>query len=126
MTDQQSFTLPVHPTIVEVRYPSRRGRIGLRGSHAPLSWEHTQPPDEEDGDRHLFRIAIPAGELVELKLVRNEEEWAAGRNFTVHAGDDLHRFVYTGATHDAPSWQARIAVPLQILFPPEVRAPPAS
>ncbi len=42
------------------------------------------------------------------------------------AGVDLHRFVYTGATHDAPSWQARIAVPLQILFPQDGRAPSAT
>ena len=76
-------------TLVEVIYPPDRGTIGLRGNHAPLSWEHTQPPDEVSGDRSLFRIPVPPGEVLEIKLVRNEEEWAAGRNYGVHAGDHM-------------------------------------
>jgi enterochelin esterase-like enzyme len=82
--------LPAPPvTLVEVVYPPHRGKIGLRGSHAPLSWEHTQPPDEIEGDRSLFRVPLPPDEVLEIKLVRNEEEWAAGRNYGVHAGDHL-------------------------------------
>jgi predicted alpha/beta superfamily hydrolase len=87
-----STSLPPPPpaTFVEVIYPAGRGSIGLRGSHAPLSWEHTHSDAaERDGDRVVFRIEVPPGELLELKLVRNEEEWAAGRNYLVHAGDHL-------------------------------------
>jgi enterochelin esterase-like enzyme len=76
-------------TLVEVVYPSHRGKIGLRGSLPPLSWEHTQQPDQVDGDRSLFRISVPPRQVLEIKLVRNEEEWAAGRNYDVHAGDHL-------------------------------------
>jgi enterochelin esterase-like enzyme len=83
-------TEPTPPvTLVEVVYPSQRGKIGLRGSHPPLSWEETRAPDEIEGDRSLFRIPMPPGEVLEIKLVRNEEEWAAGRNYGVHAGDHL-------------------------------------
>lgn len=46
-------------------------------------------PDEVEGDHSLFRIPVTRGEVLELKLVRNEEEWAAGRNYGVHAGDHL-------------------------------------
>jgi enterochelin esterase-like enzyme len=88
-----STSLPPPPpaTLVEVVYPASRGAIGLRGSHAPLSWEHTHVPStlDRDEDRIVFRIDVPPGELLELKLVRNEEEWAAGRNYVVHAGDHL-------------------------------------
>jgi len=34
-------------------------------------------------------------------------------------GDDLHRLVFTGERHDAAAWAARIAIPLQIMFPLE-------
>src|SRR5689334_256990 len=89
MSDQPSPDPAVTTTTVEVYYPPSRGRIGVRGSHAPLSWDHTQGPDEQEGERHLFRLAIPEGELLELKVVRNEEDWAGGRNYVVHAGDHL-------------------------------------
>ena len=76
------------PTSVEVVYSAFRGRIGLRGSHAPLSWEHTEPPTEIDGDRHLFRIPVAEGDVLELKVVR-DDAWAVGRNYVLHAGDHL-------------------------------------
>jgi predicted alpha/beta superfamily hydrolase len=77
-------------TIVEVVYPPHRGVIGIRGSHAPLSWEETTPPTTSHGDRHVFDLRVPNGETLELKLVRDEDEWAQGRNYSVHAGDHLH------------------------------------
>ncbi|MGZ3424707.1 MAG: alpha/beta hydrolase [Polyangiales bacterium] len=33
-------------------------------------------------------------------------------------GNDLSSFAFPGATHDAGSWSARIALPLQVLLPP--------
>lgn len=75
-------------TWIEVHYPAALGAIGLRGSHAPLSWEETASPVRSDGDDHLFCVPLREGELLELKVVRGEE-WAIGRNYVVHAGDHL-------------------------------------
>lgn len=71
-------------------YPRHRGAIGLRGSHAPLSWEATTAPQVSEGDRHVFELDVPEGVTLDLKLVRGEDEWAHGRNYVVHAGDHLH------------------------------------
>jgi predicted alpha/beta superfamily hydrolase len=79
----------VSPTTIEVVYPPHRGAIGLRGNHAPLSWEHTTQPTRSEGEHHWFILHIPQGETLELKLVRGDEEWAQGRNYAVHAGDHL-------------------------------------
>jgi len=80
--------LPPPPTtVVEVIYPPQRGSIGLRGA-PPLSWEQTRAPDRVEGDRHIFHLAIPPGDVVELKTVR-DDDWAGGRNYALHAGDDL-------------------------------------
>lgn len=40
-------------------------------------------------------------------------------------GIDMNWLVFTNAKHDAESWRARIAIPLQLLFPPKVRRPEA-
>lgn len=77
-------------TIIEVVYPAGRGPIGLRGSAAPLSWTKTTPPTARLGDRNVFELEIPDGEIVDVKLVRGNDEWAHGRNYTLHAGDHLH------------------------------------
>ncbi len=77
-------------TIIEVVYPRDRGAIGIRGSLAPLSWTTTTPPTARLGDRNIFELSIPDGELVDVKLVRGNDEWAHGRNYTLHAGDHLH------------------------------------
>ncbi len=77
-------------TIIEVVYPKERGAIGLRGSTAPLSWTRTTPPTATLGDRSVFELAIADGETLDIKLVRGNDEWAHGRNYTLHAGDHLH------------------------------------
>jgi predicted alpha/beta superfamily hydrolase len=84
-----SLPAPPRVTIVEVTYPAHRGRIGIRGNHAPLSWEETTQPSHQDGDRYTFHLELPPGEVLELKLVRNGDDWANGRNYAVHAGDHL-------------------------------------
>jgi predicted alpha/beta superfamily hydrolase len=76
-------------TIIEVVYPRERGTIGLRGSASPLSWTETTPPTATLGDRSVFELAIPDGEMVDIKIVRGND-WAHGRNYTLHAGDHLH------------------------------------
>ncbi len=77
-------------TIIEVVYPKERGTIGLRGSTAPLSWTKTTPPTVTQGDRSVFELEIAAGETVDVKIVRGNDEWAHGRNYSLHAGDHLH------------------------------------
>lgn len=77
------------PTIIEVVYPASRGKIGLRGNQPPLSWEHTQHPARVEGDRSIFEVEVPEDGLLEIKLVRDDGEWASGRNYAVHAGDHL-------------------------------------
>jgi predicted alpha/beta superfamily hydrolase len=57
---------------------------------APLSWTQTTLPTARKGDRSIFELAIPDGELIDIKLVRGNDEWAHGRNYTLHAGDHLH------------------------------------
>ena len=76
-------------TIIEVIYPRDRGTIGLRGSASPLSWTETTPPTATLGDRSVFELAIADGEMVDIKIVRGND-WAHGRNYTLHAGDHLH------------------------------------
>jgi len=77
-------------TIIEVVYPEEKGPIGIRGSGPPLSWTTTTPPTAKLGDRSVFELDIPAGEMIDVKLVRGNDEWAHGRNYTLHAGDHLH------------------------------------
>jgi enterochelin esterase-like enzyme len=90
MISSESVSIPPPPvTLIEVVYPAHRGKIGIRGNHAPLSWETTREPDQVDGDRSLFRVPVPPREVLEFKLVRNEEEWAAGRNYSMHPGDHM-------------------------------------
>ena len=76
-------------TIIEVVYPRERGTIGLRGSASPLSWTETTGPTATLGDRSVFELAIADGEMVDVKIVRGND-WAHGRNYTLHAGDHLH------------------------------------
>ncbi len=83
-------------TIIEVIYPPDRGTVGLRGSHSPLSWEVTAPPTSRFEDRHVFELELPPGEIVELRVVRNEEEFDGHRTYAVHAGDHLLLEPYFG------------------------------
>jgi len=75
-------------TTIEVHYP-RRGALGLRGSAAPLDWEVSIPPNERDGERHVFTLDLPEGAVLELKPVLDGERFSTGRNYNVLAGDAL-------------------------------------
>ena len=110
-------------TLVEVVYPANRGKIGIRGSISPLSWHHTTEPTATLGDRSVFELSIPDGETLDIKLVRGNDEWAHGRNYTLHAGDHVRlepAFERTNcrlvepATLDAKPWPLRY----QVLLPP--------
>lgn len=76
-------------TIIEVIYPRDLGSIGIRGSAPPLSWHETTKPTATLEDRSVFELEIPEGEMVDIKLIRGND-WAHGRNYTLHAGDHLH------------------------------------
>jgi predicted alpha/beta superfamily hydrolase len=106
-------------TRVEVVYPPERGRIGLRGSHAPLSWEHTHPADSVDGDRHYFHVQVPRGEILELKVVRDDGDWAAGHNYAVHAGD--HVLIEPAFDRSTSRLEAKASIAdleVEVLLPP--------
>ncbi len=118
----------VVPTWIEVHYPAALGVIGLRGSHAPLSWEHTALPERSDGDDHLFCVPLRTDELLELKVVRGSE-WALGRNYVVHAGDHLRlEPCFDGGT---PTFERGLVVEhggrratIDVLLPPSYREQP--
>ena len=110
-------------TLVEVVYPARRGKIGIRGSISPLSWHHTTQTTATLDDRSVFELSIPDGETLDIKLVRGNDEWAAGRNYTLHGGDHVRlepAFERTNCrllepmTLDAKPWPLRY----QVLLPP--------
>lgn len=114
---------PAPDTTIEVIYPRHRGAIGLRGSVAPLSWEHTTPPTRVEGDRHIFALDLPDDTTLDLKLVRGEDEWAQGRNYTVHSGDHLHLEPAFDRTHceilpTATVGEGELALAFQVLLPP--------
>ncbi len=110
-------------TLIEVVYPPDRGAIGIRGSRAPLSWTDTTHPTATLGDRRVFELSIPDGETVDVKLVRGNDEWAHGRNYTLHAGDHLRlepafeqskSRILAPATIQGSPWDLRY----QVLLPP--------
>ena len=114
---------PPATTVIEVNYPAHRGAIGMRGNRAPLSWEHTTRPALRDGDRSVFSVELPLGEVLEFKLVRNEEDWAHGRNYAVHPGDHLHIEPYfdrsaSVLTEPEPLEFDGDKVTIQVLLPP--------
>lgn len=87
-------SVPMDDTVIEpapvarlvVTYPARLGRVFLRGD-APLTWAHDARPIEVDGDRSVFEVPIPLGHSLEVKLVREDGRWAAGRNLVLLRGD---------------------------------------
>lgn len=116
------------PTWIEVHYPAALGPIGLRGSHAPLSWESTTRPTRTNGDDHLFCVPLRTDELLELKVVRGED-WAIGRNYVVHAGDHLR--IEPCFDHAAPVFERDLQIEhegrvakLDVLLPPSYREQP--
>jgi predicted alpha/beta superfamily hydrolase len=117
-----SQILSASPTRVRVRYPQERGTIGLRGD-APLSWEETCGPTMRAGDHWLFEFEVPEHDLIEVKLVRNDDDWQEGRNYMVHAGDQLDIEPYFDRAKPELLAQATLgegenALRYQILLPP--------
>jgi predicted alpha/beta superfamily hydrolase len=76
----------MQPTLIDVVYPIAGGRIGLRGS-PPLSWQHSVLPRSSDGLTHRFELVAPPGTLLEIKPIRDERDWARGRNQYIVSGE---------------------------------------
>jgi len=116
-------SLPPERTLIEVIYPEGTGVIGLRGSHAPLSWEETAPPTVQEGNRHVFSFDVPQGDVVELKIVRGDDDWANGPNYAVHAGEHLFLEPYFDRTESTLLEPETLEVEgqslsFQVLLPP--------
>lgn len=70
-------------------YPRERGRVALRGAGPGLDWTRDRAPDHVEGDTSTFVVPVPHMEPVELKLVRGDGAWMAGRNVVVGCGDAI-------------------------------------
>lgn len=75
--------------IVHAIYPHARGRVAMRGRGPGLSWVEDRAPSRVEGDVSTFRITVAHGEPIELKLVRDDGAWMAGRNVVAGCGDEL-------------------------------------
>ena len=85
--------------------------------------------------RHVSRAICPAPRprlYLDSGAAASEHESSGGTKDGMHhtramyralvahcyaPGEDIHVLAFTGHEHDASSWAARIAVPLQIVFP---------
>lgn len=75
--------------VIHASYPAKRGRIALRGAGPALDWHRDLAPIRVEGDVSTFRFPVRHGEPVELKLVRSDGAWMAGRNVVAGCGDEL-------------------------------------
>jgi predicted alpha/beta superfamily hydrolase len=66
--------------------------LQLRGSGAGLSWNRSRAPDAVEGDVSVFHLDVPHGEAIELKVMRADGAWMAGRNAVIGCGDVLELF----------------------------------
>ncbi len=82
---------PAHreEVVIHAIYPAKRGRLTLRGGGAELDWHRDRAPERVEGDVSTFRFPVRHGEPVELKLVRADGAWMAGRNVVAGCGDEL-------------------------------------
>lgn len=92
-------------------YPHERGRLSLRGRGPGLDWHRDVPPARVDGDVSTFRFPVTHGQPVELKLVRHDGAWMAGRNVVAGCGDELTLHpAFEGEHPPLEDWRT-IAVP---------------
>jgi predicted alpha/beta superfamily hydrolase len=75
-------------TLIDVHYPIETKRIRLRGG-PPLSWDESLAPRGSDGEMHHFEVDLEPGDVLEFKAIRDEKDWARGRNQYAVAGDTL-------------------------------------
>lgn len=123
---------PDHRECATIRavYPSQRGRVALRGGSVGLDWHRDRAPDQVDGDVSTFALAVEHGEPVELKLVRDDGAWMAGRNVVVGCGDDVTLYPAFEGEHAPLEATRTLPVPggddlrYRVQLPPSYREQP--
>src|SRR4051812_43329738 len=82
---------PAHreEVVVHALYPAARGSVTLRGNGPDLDWHRDLKPVRVEGDVSTSRFSVVNGHVVELKLVRDDGRWMAGRNVVAGCGDEL-------------------------------------
>jgi predicted alpha/beta superfamily hydrolase len=118
---------PAHreEVVIHAIYPARRGRLTLRGSSAGLDWQVDRAPDRVEGDVSTFRFPVTHGEAVELKLVRHDGAWMAGRNVVAGCGDELTIHpAFEGERPPLEEWR-QLAIPGAAPLRYRVQLPPS-
>lgn len=118
----------VHHEEVVIRaiYPAQRGRLALRGGGGELDWQRDRAPERVEGDVSTFRFPVTHGEPVELKLVRNDGAWMAGRNMVAGCGDEITVYpAFEGEQPPLENWRTvKIAsgeLRFRVQLPPSYR-----
>lgn len=112
-----------------MHYPRALGTVSLRGD-APLSWGHDLAPAEHDDVHSVFFVPVPeeAGGAVEVKAIRSDGAWAAGRNLVLASGDDFEiRPSFDGKKGALQPWtELGAGAPLRfrVLLPPSYAEQP--
>jgi predicted alpha/beta superfamily hydrolase len=76
---------PAHPTIVRVHYPAGGHTLSLRGSAAPLDWDHGLALQPGADDTWTVALDGAAGAL-EVKPLLDDATWSLGPNYVVPEG----------------------------------------
>jgi len=100
---------PAHreEVVLHVVYPAQRGRLTLRGEGPGLDWHRDTAPERVEGDVSTFRLGVTHGEPVEVKLVRNDGAWMAGRNVVAGCGDEITLFpAFEGEHPPLEAWRS--------------------
>ena len=93
--------------VLHAIYPAQLGRVALRGVGLGLDWNRDLAPTRVEGDVSTFRFPATHGEAVELKLVRNDGAWMAGRNVVAGCGDELTLYpAFEGEDPPLEGWRS--------------------
>jgi len=112
--------------VIHAIYPQKRGRLALRGAGLGLDWQQDLVPDRVEGDVSTFGFPVTRGEAVELKLVRSDGAWMAGRNVVVSCGDEVTLYpAFEGENPPLEGWRS-VRVPdgelrFRVQLPPSYR-----
>lgn len=71
-----------------VHYRRALGDVFLRGD-APLGWGTNLSAVERAEDHCVFVVPVAPGSSLEVKLIRADGTWAAGRNLVIAGGDEI-------------------------------------
>lgn len=112
--------------VIHAIYPAKLGRIALRGGGAGLDWQRDRAPERVEGDVSTFRFALAPTDAIEIKLVRGDGAWMAGRNVVLGCGDEITLYpAFEGEHPPLQPWRS-VAVPggelrFRVQLPPSYR-----